>query len=126
MTVLEYIYGRLSSYAPLTDVVGLRISPGISRQGESNPRVRYLAFGARPEQTHDGEQDLRDFVLQVDAIASDYDQARAVAAFCCDALRGSESPLAGVFIQIENDGMDIPEAENHEFRCMVEARVWHR
>lgn len=126
MTIQQEIYTRLSQYTALAALVGTRISPGISNERESNPRVRYSCFGAHPEQTHDGEQDLRDFVLQVDVIADDYDQAREAATACCAALRASDSPLGGMFYQITNDGMDIPEPENGTHRVMIECRVWWR
>ena len=125
MTIQEHVFGKLSSYTPLTNLVAQRISAGISKQGEANPRVRFFCFGGRPEQTQDGEQDLRDFCLQVDSIADDYDGAWAVARAVIAALKLTESPLVNVYVAIENDGMDIPEPENHEFRVMVEARIWH-
>ncbi len=125
MSIQERVMDKLSSYSALTDLVDQRISAGISKQGELNPRVRFFCFGGRPEQTQDGEQDLRDFVLQVDAIADDYDAAWAVARAVIAALKLTESPLTNVYVAIENDGYDIPEPENHEHRVMVEARIWH-
>lgn len=126
MTPQEFVYQQLTSDETLAALVGTRISPGINKQGEANPRIRLLSYGARPEQTQDGEQDLRDNVLQIDAIASDYDTARAVATAALNALRQSDSPMGAFFFLIENDGLDIPEPDDDEYRVMCEVRIWHR
>lgn len=126
MTPQEYVYSRLAGDPAVSALVGTRISPGVSKQRESNPRIRLLCFGARPEQTQDGEQDMRDQIVQLDCIGNDYDSARAVSTAALAALRASDSPVAGLFFLVENDGLDIPEPDDDEHRVMCEVRFWHR
>ena len=128
MPIQETIYARLSGYPALVALVGTKIDPAESAQGQTAPRLTYLIFGAHPEHTHDGEQDLRDFSLQVDCWGANYDSARAIAAQVCAALRASEgSPITDWYVYITNDGTDMGrDYDTSEFRCMVEATIWYR
>ncbi len=126
MTPDAYIYSRLAAHAGLVALVGTRISAGIAEQGCERPYLTYQMFGARPEYTHDGPEDLRDPEFQFDSIADTYDGAWDVNAQLMAALEASDSPLVDAYILILDDGTYSYEEETGRHRVMARAAVWFR
>lgn len=64
MFVYKVIFNKLSNAAPVSAIVGTRISPGVINEGDALPAITYEVIDSVPQDTKDGASTLD--VVRVD------------------------------------------------------------
>jgi hypothetical protein len=78
MPVQNEIYSRLSTYAGLIALVGMRIYPLTIPDKEPLPAVTYFIVSDVPEHAMGADADIETIRLQISCWADDYDAAKAI------------------------------------------------
>jgi len=122
----DLVYAALAAHSGVTALVGDRISPMKSLDAGDLPCITYAIVGCRPEQTHTGQVNMQDPLVQIDCWAgiNDYDVLRSMRREVLDCLTSSDSPTSGTFFFVERDGMDYNEPDARMSRKMIEVTVW--
>lgn len=121
----DLIYAALSGNRDLTALVGDRISPMKSLDAGDLPCITYMIIGCRPEQSHTGQVNMKDPLIQVDCWAgiNDYDVLRDMQRAVLTCLTTSDVPTEGTFFFVERDGMDYNEPDARMSRKMFEVTL---
>jgi hypothetical protein len=90
------IYARLAGASPVTALVGTRIFPMVSQTPSQPPYVVYSTVGGTTWNSMSGQTGLAQSRVQVDAYATTYASAQAIAAAVRDALDGFRGMAGGV------------------------------
>lgn len=114
------IYQRLSTFAPLTDLIGEKLYPTTPTENTQLPFVSYTVSSTEPQLHTMGITDLTNYTLELNIWAINLDDALAVADQCKAALHGYRGGVfQGVFMTTRN--LAIEEDGFHESQTYT---VW--
>jgi hypothetical protein len=122
VTVEEQAYSLLAAAAGATGVPVDRIKPPGDWQGLPRPYiVQQAGIDSPPDYMHDGIVPLKAWFIQVDCVADDYKQARAVSDQVKAALSGQHSGTTFFFL-----GQPITpwEPDVRVARVILHFQVW--
>lgn len=80
------IYTRLSTHTALTDLIGTRLYPALPATNTALPYVVYYVSEETPDITLTSASGLVENTLNLDIVAKDFDEAKAIASVCANRL----------------------------------------
>ena len=86
MNTSTALYTRLTTYAPLVAVVGLKVFPVTIPQGTAAPYIIYQQIGSDPANTHTSGTGAIGRAFQFACFAASYEAARALRDLIIEAL----------------------------------------
>ena len=112
---------HLQADTVITGLVNDRIWPML-RPGATLPALVYQGIGGAPVQDLDGEDTLQNPRVQIDAWASTYDTARALARTVRMRMNVAATDFRGSLI---SEPQDIYEEETRLFRVLLDYSCWY-
>jgi hypothetical protein len=115
----------LTSYAPLTALVGTRIFWSSYPQGVTDPAVRLTKITGAPGYTLDGTDNLTDSIVQIDVRAVTVSDMWAVRDAIIAKLSGHrDSDFGGIFLTSERQRVD-DSTDGLYHTAQLDFEVWH-
>lgn len=129
MPVNNNLFARLTTDATLGPLVSNNDSPETFRvyamvmpQGVTYPAVRYQNISSEPQNTLNGEPDLRNDRIQIDSYSDDYDEAHTVA----DAIEGAMAGTGNNFKSLRITRIDLDYDEDIGiYQVSIDYSVWY-
>lgn len=123
MSFESSFYTLLSGNAALVALVAERIYPVQAPQGVDTPYLCWQRVASEPQNGLGGfTGQLERVRVQVDAYATEFDPAIAIAAAVRTAVQAATTPIRGITI----NEMDFYESETRLFRRMLELSLFYR
>lgn len=113
---IQVIRNALVADAGVTALVGLRVAPLLSAQDTTLPAITLQRISLVPQNHLTGDGDLDAARVQLDAWATTYAEARAVADACRTCLQAANHQL-----ELESDDYD---PDTQEYRVIQDWSVW--
>ena len=121
------LYDRLAGQSPLPTSAGTRVHPYFP-QGVVFPAIRYRRLSANRQHSLDGEVGVNDALVQIDCMASSYDEAKILA----DEVRVALHGYVGIWgalvcrlcsLESETD-LDYRDGDEHDFWVSQRYRIY--
>lgn len=127
MTIKAAIYSRLSNYTNLTDLVGLRIYPGIAPQNTATPYVTIQKISDEPVPAMSADTGLERPRFQIDSWSDQPLEAENVDVQVRAALQRYSGTLAGTTIQVSflENSVDLYDQETELHHVATDFEINH-
>lgn len=127
MSIDGAIYSRLSGYAALTALVGLRIYPIVAPEAASYPLVVFTKIANDKQQAHGGVTGLINPTYQVSCWADTASSVRSVADQVVAALQDYSGTLSSTEIQwsFYDNESEMYEPTTKKYHIAITFEIWH-
>lgn len=128
MAIKDALFTQLSGYAGLSALVGSRIYPMKLPQNPTLPAVSYFTVFTEREYGHGGAMGQATPLIQIDAWADDYDEAKSVATQVRLAMNRFIGTVASVVVHASTcvSERDLYEDDTGNHHVALEFEVVHQ